>query len=160
MPAVARLPVLLASLAVGCAQGDRATGEWDLTTTFDTVAGVVHVTNAGTAPAWRLVPVVSIGPTTLTDQAAPDEFGGVSAVALGPDETVFVADEYNSEVRVFGLDGTAIGARLAGRVTDRANSGVSIRSPGWATGCSPSIRAWVASANSRPRGSGSARERR
>ncbi len=105
MPGVARLPVLVASLAAGCTQGDRATGEGDLTTTFDTVAGVVHVANAGTAPEWRLVPIVSIGPTTLTDQGGPDEFGRVSAVAFGPDESVFVADERNSEVRVFGLDG-------------------------------------------------------
>lgn len=105
MPRVARLPVLVAGLAAGCAQHDRSTGESDLTTTVDTVAGVVHVTHAGTAPEWRLVPIVSIGPTTLTDQGGPDEFGRVSAVAFGPDGTVFVADERNSEVRVFGLDG-------------------------------------------------------
>ncbi|MDE2982332.1 MAG: 6-bladed beta-propeller [Gemmatimonadota bacterium] len=102
---MARLPVVVATLAAGCAPHDRATDESDLTTTFDTVAGVIHVANAGTASEWRLVPVVSIGPKTLTDQAAPNEFGGVSAVALGPEETVFVADEYNNEVRVFGLDG-------------------------------------------------------
>lgn len=100
-----RLPVLVASLAAGCTQGDRATGEQDFTTTFDTITGVVHVTNAGIAREWRLVPIVSIGPTTLTDQGGPDEFGRVSAVAFGPDESVFVADERNSEVRVFGLDG-------------------------------------------------------
>lgn len=129
MSGVARLPVLVASLAVGCAQGDRATGEWDLTTTFDTVAGVIHVTNAGIAPEWRLVPIVSIGPTTLTDQAAPDEFGGVSAVALGPDETVFVADEYNSEVRVFGLEGAH--RRTFGREGDGPGEFRSLYSLAW-----------------------------
>ena len=39
------------------------------------------------------------------EQETPDEFGRVSAVALGPDGTVFVADDANSEIRVFGLDG-------------------------------------------------------
>lgn len=129
MPGMARWAVFAASLAAGCAQGDRTTAERDLTTTFDTVAGVVHVTNAGTAPEWRLVPVVSIGPTTLTDQAAPDEFGGVSAVALGPDATVFVADEYNSEVRVFGFDGAH--RRTFGREGDGPGEFRSLYSLAW-----------------------------
>ena len=56
-------------------------------------------------PEWRLVPVASIGPKTITDEGGPEEFGRVTAVALGPDGNVFVADTRNSEVRVFGLDG-------------------------------------------------------
>ena len=59
----------------------------------------------GAPPEWRLAPVTSIGPKTLTDQGAPEEFGLVTAVALGPDGNVFVADARNLEVRVFGLDG-------------------------------------------------------
>lgn len=129
MPGVARLSVLVASMAAGCAQGDRAAAECDLTTTVDTVAGVVHVTNAGIAPEWRLVPVVSIGPKELTDQATPDEFGGVSAVAFGPDEALFVADEYNSEVRVFGLDG--VHRRTFGREGDGPGEFRSLYSLAW-----------------------------
>ena len=107
---MSRVPILpalasAAALAAACAQDDAAR-PGDFATTFDTIAGVVHVTNTGTPPPARLVPVVSIGPKTLTDTGSPDEFGGVSSVALGPDGEVYVADGRNFEVRVFGLDGT------------------------------------------------------
>ena len=98
--------IAAAALTVGCDQEPAAFGGADLTTTVDTVGGVIRVSNTGTPPEWRLVPVVSIGPKTLTDQGAPEEFGRVTAVALGPDDNVFVADTRNHEVRVFGLDGT------------------------------------------------------
>ena len=103
------LPLLLAAtLAIACAQGDSDTDTGDLTTTFDTVGGIIRVTNSGTPPGWQLTPVVSIGPESVTEEETPDEFGGVSAVALGPGGTVFVADAVNSEIRVFGLDGSHI----------------------------------------------------
>ena len=92
------------ALATACTQ-DAAAPPSDFATTFDTIGGVIHVTNTGTPPAARLVPVVSIGPKTLTDTGSPDEFGGVNSVALGPDGDVYVADARNFEVRVFGLDG-------------------------------------------------------
>ena len=103
---MSRVPFVLvaAGLAAGCAQDDEAR-PGDLATTFDTIGGIVHVTNIGTPPPARLVPVVSIGPKTLTDTGSPDEFGGVTSVALGPDGDVYVADGRNFEVRVFGLDG-------------------------------------------------------
>ena len=123
------IPILAFAQVAGCAQDDGTIDEPDLKTTVDTIAGVVHVTNAGTAPEWRLVPIVSIGPKALTDQAAPEEFGGVSAVALGPDETVFVADEYNSEVRVFGLDGAH--RRTFGREGDGPGEFRSLYSLAW-----------------------------
>lgn len=92
------------ALAAACAQ-DAAAPPSDFAITFDTIGGTVHVTNTGTPPPARLVPVVSIGPETLTDTGSPDEFGGVNSVALGPDGEVYVADARNFEVRVFGLDG-------------------------------------------------------
>ena len=97
--------ILATALTVGCDQHDQASGSGDLVTVVDTLNGVIHVTHTGTPPEWRLAPVASIGPKTLTDQGAPEEFGLVTAVALGPDGNVFVADARNHEVRVFGLDG-------------------------------------------------------
>ena len=88
----------------GCQVDPEATGS-DLTITVDTVGGIVRVTNIGTAPAWRLTPVVSVGPKSLTDEGSADEFGSVSSASLGPDDALFVADALNREVRVFGLDG-------------------------------------------------------
>ena len=98
-------PILATALVLACDQRDHASGGGDNTTTVDTVAGVIHVTNTGTPPEWQLTQVVSIGPKSLTEVGSPDEFGGVSAVALGPGGTVFIADARNLEVRVFGLDG-------------------------------------------------------
>ena len=102
-PAVATA-MLAAALTTACAP-DTSAPPSDFATTFDTIGGVIHVTNTGTPPPARLVPVVSIGPRTLTDTGSPDEFGGVNSVALGPDGEVYVADARNFEVRVFGLDG-------------------------------------------------------
>ena len=103
-----RVPSLLLASTVGvaaaCAQ-DYEVPPGGLATTFDTINGVVHVTNTGTPPPARLAPVVSIGPKSLTDTGSPHEFGGVTSVALGPDGEVYVADGRNFEVRVFGLDG-------------------------------------------------------
>ena len=105
---VAFTPALAATagltLATACTH-DAAAPPSDFATTFDTIAGTVYVTNTGTPPPARLVPVVSIGPKSLTDTGSPDEFGGVNSVALGPDGEVYVADARNFEVRVFGLDG-------------------------------------------------------
>ena len=91
-------------LSASCGQ-DPAPGYGNLTTTLDTIGGVIHVTNTGTPPGWQLTRVVSIGPKSLTDDGSPDEFGRVSAVAIDPDGAVLVADAANLEVRVFGLDG-------------------------------------------------------
>lgn len=125
-----KVPLLLAAtLAAACDQGTSTAGSGDLATTFDTVGGVVRVTNTGTPPRWHLTPVVSIGPKSLTEQQTPDEFGQVSAVAIGPDETVFVADAANHEIRVFGLDGAHM--RTFGRAGEGPGEFRSIYSIAW-----------------------------
>ena len=88
----------------GCEDGPR-TIPGDLTISVDTVGNIVHTNNTGTPPGWRLVPVVSIGPQSVAETGAPEEFGRVNGVAVAPDGTLFVADGFNREVRVFGLDG-------------------------------------------------------
>ena len=129
-PSAPALAAALAlALATACAQ-DASAPSSDFATTFDTIAGIVHVTNAGDAPPARLVPVVSIGPKTLTDTGSPDEFGGVTSVALGPAGDVFVADGRNFEVRVFGLDGAH--RRTFGREGEGPGEFRSIYSLAWA----------------------------
>ena len=93
-----------AALVAGCGQDSMSSGG-DLTTTFDTIDGVIRVANAGEPPEWQLTQMASIGPKSLTDTGSRDEFGSVYDVAFGPDQSVFVADAVNHEVRVFGLDG-------------------------------------------------------
>ena len=95
---------LAATLLTGCAP-DAATPPGDLTTTIDTINGAVHVANSGTPPHWQLTQVASIGPQSLSETGSPDEFGRIYDIALGPDQSVYVADEMNHEVRVFGVDG-------------------------------------------------------
>lgn len=99
------LALCVAPLATTGCQADPEAAGSDLTITVDTVGNIVQVTNTGTAPAWRLRPVVSVGPKSLTDEGSPDEFGSVSSASLGPDGALFVADALNREIRVFGLDG-------------------------------------------------------
>lgn len=109
------LPFLAAIALAACDPGS-STGRGDmtlslephdgeLTTVIDTVNGIIRTANAGVAPEWQLSHVVSIGPRSVTDEGSPDEFGSVSSVTLGPNDAVYVADAWNREVRVFGLDG-------------------------------------------------------
>ena len=101
-----RVTILILTLAgfTGCEDGSR-TIAGDLTISVDTVGNIIHTNNTGTPPDWRLVPVVSIGPKSVAETGAPEEFGRVNSVAVGPDGMLFVADGINREVRVFGLDG-------------------------------------------------------
>ncbi len=124
------LLLLALTLAAACDQGNSTPGRSDLSTTFDTLGSVVHVANTGTPPGWRLAPVVSIGPKSLTEQVTPDEFGSVSSVALGPGQTVFVADNTNLEVRVFGFDGAHV--RTFGREGQGPGEFRSLYSLAWA----------------------------
>lgn len=129
-PRQLRVLLLIPATGLAAACEQRPTSEaGDLTTTFDTVDGITHVTNAGTPSGWQLTPVVSIGPRSVQERETPDEFGRVSAVALGPGGTVFVADAANHEIRVFGLDGAHL--RTFGRGGEGPGEFASIYSIAW-----------------------------
>lgn len=100
----ATTPILAATLTVACDR-ESTVGRGNLTTTFDTINDIVHVTNTGHPTEWQLTQVASIGPKSIAETGSPDEFGGVRSAALGPDNALFIADAINHEVRVFGLDG-------------------------------------------------------
>lgn len=76
--------------------------------TIDTLAGVEHVVSRGTAPTWRLEPVVSLGSEGGIGEPAPDEFGRVVAVTTDADGNLFVADRHFLEIRVFDRSGNLI----------------------------------------------------
>ena len=128
------LLILAGALASACDQGSPAVPS-DLTTTIDTVDGVIRVTNTGTPPEWQLVQVVSIGPKSLTDQGSPDEFGRVSSASMGPDGEVFVADAQYDEIRVFGLDG--VHRRTFGRNGEGPGEFSGLYSVAWTGGPAP-----------------------
>jgi len=115
---------LTALLAAACAQDNAPAADFMIG-----YEGVTPVTNTGPPPTAHLNLVVSIGPKTLSDTGSPDEFGGVSSVALGPNDEVFVADSRNHEVRVFGLDGNH--RRTFGREGEGPGEFVSLYSLAW-----------------------------
>lgn len=80
--AAAAFGILLAPTLFHACAGDTESGSGGasavaLTTTVDTIDGVVRVANAGTPPRWQLTQVASIGPATLSETGSPDEFGRV-----------------------------------------------------------------------------------
>ena len=132
-PAIPFIPLVLALLLAAACDADRPSTRMSmsvLVTTFDTINGVVHVANTGTAPAWDLDFLTSIGPDEIAGlEAQPDEFGRVSSAALGPGNEVYIADSYNAEIRVFGLDGGYL--RTLGRHGEGPGEFAGITSVAW-----------------------------
>jgi len=102
--------ILLLSFLVataGCGEGQSTTQtEVPVTTLIDSIDGIPHVRNSGTPPTWPLEEVVRLGSAASLGEPKPDEFGGVSSVALGPGGRIYVADWLNYEVRVFSATGS------------------------------------------------------
>jgi 6-bladed beta-propeller len=93
--------------ALACQPGESIE-ETSLEHTIDTIAGIERVVSRGTAPTWRLEPVVSVGSEGGIGEPAPDEFGRVVAVTTDADGNLFVADRDYLEIRVFDRSGNLI----------------------------------------------------
>lgn len=96
----------LTALAIaGCDPAGDSTGRAEPSVEADTIDGVVHVVNRGMPPDWQLVHLLALGSQGTLGEARPDEFGRISSITIGPQERLYVADQYYSEVRAFDLDG-------------------------------------------------------
>jgi hypothetical protein len=67
----------------------------------DTVGGVERITSSGEAPRWTVTPLLELGSDAGVGAPADDEFAWVSAVSIGPDGRVYVADLGNDRIVVF-----------------------------------------------------------
>jgi hypothetical protein len=103
---VRRLGIVLTLTVGACGPDGGAPVPDDLQVTEDTVAGVPRVTNRGTPAVWDLVHGAVVGSQAAMGDPRPDEFGRVGGVTLGPEGRLYVADELNDEIRVFGPEGT------------------------------------------------------
>ena len=98
-PLLLALALALALALSGCAsEGEQAE---ILTVSTDTVAGVVHVSNAGVPEHWVARPIFTVGSVEGDVQ-----FGRIMSITADADGFVYVADGMESRVLVFDSSGT------------------------------------------------------
>lgn len=95
-------------LAAACSGADDDPGAAARAVEIDTVAGVVHVTNRGPAPATWVPDTARAVRIGVVEGAEPYVFGSITGVWVDPDGRIFVADGKAPEVRVFSADGRFI----------------------------------------------------
>jgi hypothetical protein len=101
-----------------------------LTTTFDTVAGVVHAMNRGAPPAWKLRGFLTLGSAGgLGMEAADDEFGRLTGVLADGRGWIYVADAQSYDIRVFDPAGHLL--RRIGRQGAGPGEFGMLQSVGW-----------------------------
>lgn len=99
---LAPLPLLASLLGAGCGAGSNPSGESSLTTTIDTVAGVVQVVNRGTPLRWELRELLTLGSAGGAGlEAADDEFGWLTGILADREGRIYVADAQSNNIRVF-----------------------------------------------------------
>lgn len=70
--------------------------------------GYPLVVNRGPAPRWALDVDLVVGGAASGDEGAPDAFGEVTSVAIGPGGRIWVADGLERTLGVFDPDGTFV----------------------------------------------------
>ncbi|MFT5434891.1 MAG: hypothetical protein ACI9OJ_005607 [Myxococcota bacterium] len=85
---------------------------------------------SGTTAPWSVDTLLQIGSPGLGDTPAPDEFGRVTSVALGPDGLIYVADAINREIRVFDRSGAFV--RALGRQGEGPGEFGGVQAIAWA----------------------------
>ncbi len=88
----------------GCEAGMPAVEA--LVVTSDTIDGVPNISVAGEPPRWRLELLADLGQLGSRGEPFPDEFGFVSAIAVGPSTQLYVADLFASQITAFDSTGT------------------------------------------------------
>jgi hypothetical protein len=85
-----------------------ATATPGATTTVDTIAGVVHVRNAGSPVAWQATEQLTLGWAGLEGAHDEQAFAAVTGILADRDGRIYVADGRALEIRVFDAAGTLV----------------------------------------------------
>ena len=100
-----------------------------LTREVDSTKSVVAVRNSGVAPRWILEPLVTVGTEGSLGEPAVDEFGQISSVSTDMTGTLWVADDFSHEIRVFDTQGALV--RRIGREGQGPGEFLSVNSLAW-----------------------------
>jgi hypothetical protein len=123
-------PYLALLLSLACSDGAAVDdgGPGTLTTTPDTVNGVLWVRNSGDPPAWTATLIARIGSL----DGGPEEFGRIRSLAADAAGNVYVADNLAHEIRVFDPEGRHL--RTIGRTGEGPGEFRDLYSLAWLEG--------------------------
>lgn len=99
-PPILALTLVLALSACG---GDAGAAPADLQ--VDTIGTVEYFRHGAPVSADTLGPLLTVGRAMAVEAGAPDEFGRITSIALGPDANLYVSDSQAAEIRVFSPGG-------------------------------------------------------
>jgi hypothetical protein len=130
LPASVVFLTILGLLTTGCGAGGNPASSGSLTTTIDTVAGVVHVMNRGAPPVWEFRELLTLGSAGgLGAEAADHEFGHLTGVLADGDGRIYVADAQSNDIRIFDPAGELL--RRVGRQGGGPGEFGMLQSIGW-----------------------------
>lgn len=102
---LAWLTVVAAGLTAGCSEPVQEAALGSVEFSVDSTGRFPVARIAGEPPVWSIDMIGTVGSVGLGAEPAPDEFGRVTSVTSGPNETVWIADQYANRIKVFGSDG-------------------------------------------------------